>query len=288
MLVLDQFNAEFLLQKRAALTSLRSALKLKGAARSLAGGLYSLAQWVKLARYERWIMRHCDAVIAVSEDDLASLERLGAQTPIAVVPNGVDTDHFNRAALTQAHSGQVSFSRPTLVFSGTLDYRPNVDAVTWFAEEVLPLVRARQPNIEFLVVGKRPAPAICRLAEAHVLTLTGEVADARPFMAAAAAYVVPMRIGGGVRLKLLEALALTVPVVSTSMGAEGVLELHNEQHCLIADQPQAFADATVRLINDAMLAQRLGKAGRALVRSGYDWRTIIPRLEAVYQNHEGH
>jgi glycosyltransferase involved in cell wall biosynthesis len=281
-LILDQFNAEYLLQKRAALTSLRSALRPRSpklAIRDLAGGIYSLAQWLKLAAFERRAMQGCDAVAAVSEDDAQILATLAPTTPIATVPNGVDTSSFDRRQLTMH---QKADQPPTVVFSGTLDFRANVDAITWFVGEVWPLVRARRPTARLLVVGKRPAPALQALAAAGALTLTGEVPDARPYMANAAAYIVPMRIGGGVRLKLLEALALEAPVISTSMGAEGIAGLNNGQHCLLADTPQQFAEATLRLIGDPALGRQLGQQGRLLVQNGYDWQSIIPRMEAIY------
>jgi glycosyltransferase involved in cell wall biosynthesis len=110
----------------------------------------------------------------------------------------------------------------------------------------------------------------------------GEVADVRPFIDGAAVYVVPMRIGGGSRLKLLEALAMEAPVVSTPMGAEGVPGLRDGEHLLVADSPGAFAEATLRLLADPALGERLGRAGRALVVEQYDWRAIVPRLEAAY------
>ncbi|GAB4181718.1 MAG: glycosyltransferase [Roseiflexaceae bacterium] len=281
-LILDQFNAEYLLQKRAALTSLRSALRAhspKRFVRDLAGGIYSLAQWLKLAAFERRAMQGCNGVAAVSEDDAQILATLAPTTPIAVVPNGVDTSSFDRRQLTVHKEADQS---PTVVFSGTLDFRANIDAITWFVGEVWPLVRARRPTARLLVVGKRPAPALQALAAAGALTLTGEVPDARPYMANAAAYIVPMRIGGGVRLKLLEALALEAPVVSTSMGAEGIAGLNNGQHCLLADTPEQFAEATLRLIDDQALGQQLGQQGRLLVQHGYDWESIIPRMEAIY------
>src|SRR6185436_17328720 len=121
-------------------------------------------------------------------------------------------------------------------------------ALIWFAGEVLPRIRARCLNARLIAVGKRPAPALRRLAAAGLLTLTGEVPDARPYIAGAAVYIVPMRIGGGVRLKLLEALALEAPVVSTGMGAEGVAGLRADLHCLLADDPVSFADAVLRLL----------------------------------------
>jgi polysaccharide biosynthesis protein PslH len=290
-LVLDQFNAEYLLQKRAALTSLKAALAPFGrnpasTMRELAGGAYSLAQWRKLARYEASVMRACDLVLAVADQDSATLGRLVPAARIGVVPNGVDTEYFSRIALVRERAGPLAFGQPTLVFSGTLDFRPNVDALTWFAGQVLPLLRARCPELRLLAVGRRPAPVLRRLADQGALVLTGEVADARPYIAGGSVYVVPMRIGGGVRLKLLEALALDAPVVSTTMGAEGVAGLRAGEHCLLADTPEGFAGAVLRLLDDVALGRRLGAAGRALARERYDWRAIVPRLEALYREVE--
>ena len=289
-LVLDQFNAEYVLQRRAALTSLRAGLRppahprdVRANALGVAGGAYSLAQWRKLKHYEALVMRHCDAVVAVADEDRDTLLGLAPGATIGVVPNGVDTSYFSRAAMATGRVGALTFGAPTLVFSGTLDFRPNVDAAIWFAGEVLPRVRARRPDARLLVVGKRPTPALRRLADEGMLLLTGEVPDARPYLAGAAVYIVPMRIGGGVRLKLLEALALELPVVSTSMGAEGVSGLRAGEHCLIADDPAGFAAATLRLLGDRALCGRLGAAGRALARERYDWSVIVPRLEALYQ-----
>jgi glycosyltransferase involved in cell wall biosynthesis len=286
---LDQFNAEYLLQKRAALTSLRAGLQLPTRARDLksnavglVGGAYSLAQWRKLKRYEALVMRRCDAVVAVAEADRTTLLGLAPEATIGVVPNGVDTAYFSSAAMANDHVGALNFSAPTLVFSGTLDFRPNVDAVTWFVREVLPRMRARRPDARLLVVGKRPAPALQRLADEGALLLTGELSDVRPYLAGAAVYVVPMRIGGGVRLKLLEALALELPVVSTSMGAEGLSGLHAGTHCLLADDAPGFAEATLRLLDDAALGRRLGAGGRMLACQSYDWTVIVPQLEALY------
>jgi len=276
-LILDQFNAEYLLQKRAFLADAWQPRRWHAAA-------YSLAQWLKLARYEARVMRECDAVLAVAEEDRATLLALAPATRIGVVPNGVDAGYFSRAALLCERAGALSFGGPALVFSGTLDFRPNVDALIWFAHEVLPRLRARRPDLRLLAVGKRPAPAVRELARTGAVLLTGEVPDARPYIAGATVYIVPMRIGGGVRLKLLEALALEAPVVSTRMGAEGVTGLCGGEHCLLADDPADFAAAVLRLIDDAALGRRLGAAGRALVRERYDWSVIVPRLEAIYHD----
>jgi glycosyltransferase involved in cell wall biosynthesis len=276
-LILDQFNPEYLLQKRAFLSDARQPRRWHAAA-------YSLAQWLKLARYEARVMRRCDAVLAVADEDRAALLGRAPGTRIEVVPNGVDTSYFSRDALARDRAGPLAFAGATLVFSGTLDYRPNVDALLWFVHEVLPRLHACRPEMRLLVVGKRPAPAVRQLAQAGLITLTGEVPDARPYLAGATVYIVPMRIGGGVRLKLLEALSLAVPVVSTHMGAEGVAGLRAGEHCLLADDPADFAAAVRRLIGDPGLGQRLGAAGRALVCERYDWSTIVPPLEALYRD----
>jgi Glycosyltransferase len=281
-LLLDQFNAEYVLQKRAALTDLRVALTLSHPVRRGAGGVYSLIQWLKLAHYERDVMRKCDVTIVVSEEDRRALERIGG-TRFAVVPNGVDTTFFSRAALARDHRAPLSFAAPTLVFSGTLDFRPNVDALTWFVDAVLPQIHTRRPDVRLLAVGKRPAPVVRRLAGHGRLVLTGEVADVRPYLAGATVYVVPMRIGGGIRLKVLEAFALEAPVVSTLLGVEGIVGLRDGIHCLLADTPQQFAGAILRLLDDPATRRELGAAGRELARAGYDWETIIPRLEAAYR-----
>jgi polysaccharide biosynthesis protein PslH len=271
--VLDEFNAEYLLQKRTALNDLRGARSV----RKLAGGLYSLVQWFKLAAYERQMLQGYHHTLVVSAEDRLALQRLHRAASLPIIPNGVDTDHFS-----PTHNAQRTTHNARLVFTGTLDYRPNIDAVRWFAEMVLPLVRAQQPEASFVVVGRNPAPAVQALHNGTSIEVLGEVPDVRPYIASAAAYLVPMRIGGGVRLKLLEALAMEAPIVSTGLGAEGVEGLRDGEHLLLADSPQPFAEAVVRLFNDRQLAHQLGRAGRTLVQASYDWQAIVPRLMEVY------
>jgi glycosyltransferase involved in cell wall biosynthesis len=273
-LVLDQFNAEYVLQQRAFLTDVRRPRRWHAAA-------YSLIQWQKLARYERRVMRRCDAVAVVSEEDRRALHALDARPCITVVPNGVDSAWFSKTALADECAPAPVLPDCALVFTGTLDFRPNIDAVIWFAREVLPRIRARCPAAQLFVVGKRPAAILHTLA-ASGATIVGQVPDARPYIAGAAVYVVPMRIGGGVRLKLLEALALEAPVVSTTMGAEGVAGLCGGEHCLLADDAEQYAGAVLRLLADRALGRRLGAAGRLFVREHYDWTVIVPRLDALY------
>jgi len=273
LIVLDQFNAEYLIQRRAALSDLRRGVG--GQPRALLAGIYSLVQWRKLAAYEARVLGAFDRVLVVSEEDRAALVRLSPHANLHVVPNGVDTDRF--APGTAPLGGPAD-----LLFTATLDYRPNIDAVIWFAGEVLPRIRASRPDARFIVVGRAAAPAVRSLHNGNSLIVVGEVEDVRPYVAGAAVYVVPMRIGGGSRLKLLEALSLAAPVVCTPMGAEGVDGLRDGEHLLIGANPNAFASATLHLLNDPALGRRLGAAGRAHMVARYDWRTITPQLEAAY------
>lgn len=270
-LLLDEFNAEYVLQRRAALNDLRRWQQ----PRALIGGLYSLLQWRKLAAYERRLLAAYDAVLVVSEEDRQALRRLTRAGQIAIVPNGVDCDYF---------LPRPAASRPTaqIVFTGTLDFRPNIDAVHWFATEVLPLVRAQRHDLRFVVVGRNPAPALRALHDGIGILVLGEVPDVRPYIADAAVYVVPMRIGGGVRLKLLEALAMQAPTISTRMGAQGVDGLQQGRHLLLADQADAFARALLTLLDQPAWSRQLGTAGRQLVQAHYDWQVIVPLLEKVY------
>jgi glycosyltransferase involved in cell wall biosynthesis len=277
LLVLDEFNAEYVLQRRAALTDLRRGLALRPGA--LIGGLYSLAQWRKLARYERGALRAFDRLLVVSEQDRAALARLDPRRAhrLRVVPNGVDTAHLRRGPVVG------DLGPATLTFVGTLDYRPNLDALRWFVGEVLPRIRAQRPDARLLVVGRAAGRAARALAHGEAVELVGEVTDVRPYIDGATVYVLPMRIGGGSRLKLLEALAMEAPVVSTSLGIEGIEGLCHETHLLIADRAESFAAAVLRLIADPDLGARLGAAGRAHVAAHYDWKVIVPRLEAAYR-----
>lgn len=271
-LFLDQFNAEYVLQRRAALTDLRQITALWHTPRPLLAGLYSLVQWQKLATYERRLLQAYDHVLAVSCEDRQALHHLEHSASISIIPNGVDTHYFDRRTLTVP-------PMPHLVFTGTMDFRPNIDAVTWFVQQVLPLVRTRRPEVRLVVVGRNPTPAIRALHDGMAVEVTGAVADVRPFIAQAAVYVVPMRIGGGIRLKLLEALAMQTPVVSTTMGAEGLV---GARPLLLADTPADFAAAILRLLDDPALRQQLGTDGRRFVQQYYDWEVIVPRLEATY------
>jgi glycosyltransferase involved in cell wall biosynthesis len=186
------------------------------------------------------------------------------------VPTGVDTDYF-RPSGTPARATE-------LVFTGSMDWLPNQDAMRYFCRHVLPLVRANEPGARLTIVGRSPTPAVLSLAKEAGVRVTGRVDDVRPYMDDAAVYIVPLRIGGGTRLKIFEAMAMGKAVVSTTVGAEG-LPVADGEHLLIADEPQSFADAVVRVIRDRGQRERLGSAARALVLERYDWSAVAGALE---------
>jgi glycosyltransferase involved in cell wall biosynthesis len=268
LVVFDNLNCEYLLQQRAFLTDLRAPARWPGAA-------YSFVQWRRLRRYEAQVCRRADRVIAVSDADAAVLHKLVQGLDVTVVPNGVDTRTYTPPL---SHS-----SIPNLVFTGTMDFRPNVDAVLWFTRKVLPQVQAEAPGLHFFVVGQRPHRRLDRLRDDPAITLTGWVEDTRPYIAAAAVYVAPLRIGGGTRLKLLEAMAMSKPVVATRLGAEGY-PVTDGRELLLADTPADFAAAIVALLRAPERRAELGQAARTFVEQRYDWQAIVPRVEAVYDS----
>jgi glycosyltransferase involved in cell wall biosynthesis len=220
--------------------------------------------------------RTADLCLATSERE-ARIIGASAARRIAIVPNGVATDTIHPVAGVPAARDA---ARPTLAFVGLLGYRPNADAVTHLVRDILPLIRAQRPDIHLQVIGDGATADLLRLAGPGV-EFTGRVPDVRPFVSAAGAVVVPLRIGSGTRLKILEALALARPIVTTTIGAEGI-DVVDGEHVLIADEPAAFAAAVVRVLRDEALARRLGENGRALVERSYDWSTVGSRLVEAY------
>ena len=214
-------------------------------------------------------------MIAVSDADASALRRLVPGLDVTVVPNGIDTRAY--APKMPGRRSPVQF----IVFTGTMDFRPNVDAVLWFARRVWPLIRAVVPDVHFTIVGQRPHRRLNALRQDSSITLTGWVEDVRPFIADAAVYVAPLRMGGGTRLKLLEAMALGKPVVATSLGAEGY-PITDGHELVLADAPAEFARAVVTLLQSPGRCSELGKTARAFVERRYDWRVIVPALEQVY------
>lgn len=273
LLIFDDHNCEYLLQQRNALTDLQQPKRWPAAG-------YSLIQWQKLRRYERYICQRADAVLAVSPVDQQALEQLTPGINVIVIANGIDT-----AASTQTLGARLQ-SPPTLLFTGKMDYRPNVDAVLWFADEVLPLVQQKVPAVRFQIVGMNPHSRLDRLRQNPAIAITGAVESVVPYFAAATIYVVPLRVGGGTRFKVLDAMLHGKAIVSTSLGVEG-LGVHHEKELLLADTPATFAAAVLRCLEDVgqggALGQALGVNANHFVKQNYGWEGIIPRLEDLYQ-----
>ncbi len=268
-LVLDELNAEYRLQER-----LFQADRCDP--RRWLGALYSGIQARRLRRYEAHIVRRVDHVIAVSEPDARDLQALGMARPPVVAPNGVDTAFFHPEAVAPLPLGE-----PAFVFTGSMDYRPNVDAALWLARAVWPAVRAALPQAQLYLIGRRPSPAVQRLQEIPGIHVVGEVPDVRPYLAGATVYVAPLRAGGGTRLKILEAMAMGKAIVSTPMGCDG-LPVVDGEHVWLADG-EAFAAAMATLARDPARRRALGEAARRLAAAHYDWTQTLAALETLYR-----
>lgn len=225
------------------------------------------ASWKKSARFESRLFRWFDLVTMVSEPDAATARSLTAngQPPVEVFPNGVDCETFR--------PGLVESQPDTLVFGGSLTYVPNYEGVRFFLERIYPLIRKQCPGVRLRITGSVEGVNLDVLPLNESVTVTGFVEDVRTEVAGAAVAVVPLRSGGGTRLKVLEAMALGTPVVSTSKGVEG-LDVVPDRDLFVADDPAAFAQATVRLLGDPPLRARICRSARNLVERQYDWAQI--------------
>jgi glycosyltransferase involved in cell wall biosynthesis len=221
-------------------------------------------------------MARFDLVLAVSETDRQTLERLYADhltSPIYVVATGVDTEYFapSSAPLKPRH----------MVFTGSMDWLPNEDAMVYFCREILPRIRQQEPSATLSIVGRAPTAAVRQLADTVPgVAVTGRVDDVRPYVAEGAVYIVPLRVGGGTRLKIFEAMSMAKAVVSTTVGAEG-LPVTDGVDIVLADDPGRFASAVVRLMRDDARRERLQRAARQIVIERYDWAAVAEHLEAA-------
>jgi glycosyltransferase involved in cell wall biosynthesis len=214
--------------------------------------------------------RSATLVLTTSERDQRALQCLLHRHDIAVVPNGVDVERFSSIQTQTEVAGRI-------VFTGAMNYYPNVDAVLFFARHCWPLIQALTPSATWFIVGRHPPPEVRQLARLSSVTVTGEVPDVRPYLAEAEVVIAPLRIGSGTRLKILEALAMRKAVVSTSIGCEGLL-VEPGKHLLVADFPHTFAQAVVTLLPNRARRVALGNAGRALVETTYNWQECGKRL----------
>jgi glycosyltransferase involved in cell wall biosynthesis len=226
--------------------------------------------WLKWERYIRSLSRDIHTWTVVSNRESSLLKNITNGRIISqVVPNCVDYQYY------QGDFGPAEAD--TLVYSGALTYFANYDAVSYFLSEIFPLIKNKRPKTRFLVTGKLDGVSVESLPHPEGVEFTGYLNDIRPTIAQSRVNVVPLRIGGGTRLKILESLALGTPVVSTSKGAEG-LDLVDGRDLLVADGPADFAAAVLRLLEDSRLRERLSSAGCSAVASKYDWEAVAPEF----------
>jgi glycosyltransferase involved in cell wall biosynthesis len=263
--VLDWHNIESELIRQYGRTSTNPAKKL------VAARIGSL-----LCQVEKNALAEFSAHTVVSEPDRQKLLQRNPRAQIKVIPNGVDSVAF------AASSTALEPGRRTLLFVGSMDYHANAEAAIWFCRQVWPQLANEFPNLDFKIVGRNPPPSVQALASQKI-TVTGTVNDVRPFYHQAFAVLVPLRVGGGTRLKILEAMAAGVPVISTRLGAEGI-SAENQIHILLADTADEMAAATRRLLNQPDLVRRLRQAALELVRTHYDWSVLGQQLANLYQS----
>jgi polysaccharide biosynthesis protein PslH len=227
----------------------------------------------KIARLEREVRRELALTVVCGPDDRTFLERkLGPSEKVFVLPNGANVGFFNADEWQPQPT-----DHPSALFCGALDYTPNTDGLSWYFEVIHPLVLERCPDFRVILVGKNPTPEMKQFAMLPSVDFAGEVPDVRPFYQKAWMQIVPLRIGGGTRLKIAEGLAMANPVVSTALGAQG-LELDDDGHLLLGDSPQEFADAMLRYVENADLRRKHGAAGRARILDRYTWGSLGNRL----------
>ncbi len=233
-------------------------------------------EWRKTEAAERRYLRLADRVLTVSETDRDTFATFLDPRKITVIPTGVDVDYFQPLPVEEMPD--------SLVFTGSMDWLPNEEAIFYFVEAILPLIKQQHPSVSLEVVGRNPSRKLQALLETEKsVRLTGWVDDIRPFLARDSVCIVPLRIGGGTRLKIFEAMAMGKAVVSTAVGAEG-LPVQTGQNILLADTPNAFAASVVSLLRDSDQRRRLGTAARTLVQANYSWRKVAESFSRVLQD----
>jgi len=280
--VLDEHNVESIILGRCSLLE-----------KSYLRRLLFRSQARKMAQFEANTIKNFSTCFAVSENDKEGLLKLSAgKAKVEVIPNGVDTEYFkNEIALEQ---GTLSCSTQnrlvslenvpvSLVFTGSMDWLPNSEAVLYFAREILPLIWAKNDTVKFYVVGRNPSKEIVNLGKADArIVVTGLVPDVRAYMVGAHVFVVPIRVGGGTRLKILEAMSMGLPIVSTTVGAEGI-SYTNGKDIVLSDTPAEFAANVLILLEEDGRCGSLGNAARDLVCRKYDWKALVQRLNEIYE-----
>jgi sugar transferase (PEP-CTERM/EpsH1 system associated) len=235
----------------------------------------SWLEWRKMEAAERRYLRLADRVLTVSETDRDAFASFLALQKLTVIPTGVDVEYFQPTPAEETPN--------SLVFTGSMDWLPNEDAIFYFADAILPLIKLQCSDVSLKVVGRSPSRKLQVLVESEKrIRLTGWVNDIRPFVARGSVCIVPLRIGGGTRLKIFEAMAMAKAVVSTSVGAEG-LAVRSGENILLADTPNDFAESVISLLRDAKRRRQLGTAARTLVQENYSWTKVADDFARTLQ-----
>ena len=261
MTVLDEHNIEYELLYRMYSTE-GSTLRR----------MYNWLEFQKFKREEVSSWQSVTGVVSTSAREELIMREAAPDTPMMVAPNAVNVEYFCPA--------EEPIGADALVMTGLMHYRPNIDGAVYFVREILPHILASRPNAVFYIVGAGATSELKRLASDNVV-VTDTVADVRPYVYKSAVFVVPLRMGGGTRLKVLEGMSMSKAVVSTSVGCEG-LDVSHDEHLLVVDESRSFADAVLQLMADRARRLELGRAGRELVERQYRWDSVVDRLEGFH------
>lgn len=243
----------------------------------------SWREYRMMSRMERRYTELADFVLTVSDTDTAFFSQFLPANKLATIPTGVDVEYFRSQADTEQPNA--------LIFTGSMDWMPNQDAISYFVKAILPLIRVEIPDVTLWVVGRNPTAELKLLADDNpAVHVTGTVDDIRPFIERASVYVVPLRIGGGTRIKIYEAMAMGKAVVSTRIGAEGLPVTHTE-NILLSDEPEDFAQSVVRMLRNPKERQRIAQSARKMVEENYSWASaaeiLAKTLSQVVDKYQG-
>lgn len=234
---------------------------------------YMYIQWQRMLKFEKSACSWFDGVIGVSGEDTDFFRnKLSLSNILGDVPTGVDIDYFQEMSYQPKNN--------SIVFLGSMDWMPNIDGICYFVKEIYPLIKQKYAEIKLTIVGRNPTDRILALAQDKSIKVTGTVDDVRKYLSSSSVSIVPLRIGGGTRIKIFESMAAGVPVVSTSIGAEG-LPLRHGEHILMAEKPNAFASEVLKLLNNEQMRNKISANALKLIEENYSWKTVVNEFERL-------
>ncbi len=227
----------------------------------------------KLRQYEKKVAQKFDYCTLTTEGELDEFRKLEVDRPHTVIPNGVDASYFQPTSRNGA-------AKTAIIFLGRMDYFPNIDGIVYFAKSILPRIRTRIPEAQLRIIGSDPAPEVRRLSEAGGVVVTGHVPDVRPYLRDAAVSIAPLRMARGTQNKILESMAMAIPVVATRQAAKGVQGIP-DKHLLVGDNDESFANQVIRVLENPNLQEYLSNAGRKRVEEAHAWPASMTLLDQV-------